>query len=114
MALDKAIKSGKEHRKQYRGSKAIDRSCRNHGSCDWCRENRLHKFRKIGDIEAEAERTAKVIDHKIYLSINLNVVGSPTIGHEYLCSACKKKVLIGDDYCSHCGAELDWSDHEIT
>ena len=43
MALDKAIISGKEHRKMYRGSKSIDRTCRNHGSCDWCRENRQYK-----------------------------------------------------------------------
>ena len=41
MSLDKSIKSGKEHRKPYRGSKAIDCTCRNHGGCDWCRENRL-------------------------------------------------------------------------
>lgn len=47
MSLDKAIKYGKEHRKQYRGSKAIARSCRNHGSCDWCRENRAHKFKNL-------------------------------------------------------------------
>ena len=46
MALDKAIIHGKEHRKQYHGSKAIDRSCRNHGSCEWCRENRLYKDKK--------------------------------------------------------------------
>ena len=45
MALDKAIKSGKEHRKPYRGSKVIDRTCRNHGGCPWCEENRKHKFR---------------------------------------------------------------------
>lgn len=43
MALDKAIMSGKEHRKMYRGSKSIDRTCCNHGSCDWCRENRQYK-----------------------------------------------------------------------
>ena len=43
MALDKAIMSGKEHRKMYRGSKAIDRTCRNHGSCCWCCENRQYK-----------------------------------------------------------------------
>ena len=49
MSLDKSIQHGKEHRKPYRGSKAIDRSCRNHGSCDWCRNNRLHKFRKNDD-----------------------------------------------------------------
>ena len=43
MALDKAIKSGKEHRKEYRGSKAFDHTCRNHGSCEWCMENRTIK-----------------------------------------------------------------------
>ena len=31
MSLDKAIEHGKEHRKEYRGSKAIDKTCRNHG-----------------------------------------------------------------------------------
>ena len=45
MAFDKAIKSGKEHRKPYTGSKAIDGTCRNHGGCEWCAENRKHKFR---------------------------------------------------------------------
>lgn len=44
MALDKAIKSGKEHRKPYRGSKRFDCSCRNHGSCPYCEQNRRHKF----------------------------------------------------------------------
>ena len=45
MSLDKAIEHGKEHRKPYYGSKAIDATCRNHGSCPWCVENRKHKFR---------------------------------------------------------------------
>ena len=40
MSFDKAIKYGKEHRKPYRGGKAIDPSCRNHGGCPWCEENR--------------------------------------------------------------------------
>ena len=44
--LNKAIEHGKERRKPYRGSKAFDKTCRNHGGCDWCRENRLHKFKK--------------------------------------------------------------------
>lgn len=43
MSLDKSINHGKEQRKPYRGSKAIDRTCRNHGGCDWCRENRMYK-----------------------------------------------------------------------
>ena len=40
MSLEKAIQSGKEHRKNYIKAKAIDPQCRNHGSCDWCRNNR--------------------------------------------------------------------------
>lgn len=43
MSLNKAIDHGKEHRKPYTGSKAIDKSCRNHGGCEWCEENRKHK-----------------------------------------------------------------------
>ena len=46
MSLDKAIEYGKEYREQYRGSKAIDKTCRNHGGCDWCNGNRQHKNRK--------------------------------------------------------------------
>lgn len=41
MSLDKAIAHGKEKRKPYRGAKAIDYSCRNHGSCEACRVRRL-------------------------------------------------------------------------
>jgi hypothetical protein len=40
MSLEKAIIHKKEHRKQYRGSKAFDCSCRNHGSCGYCESNR--------------------------------------------------------------------------
>ena len=46
MSLDKAIKHGKEHRKQYRKSKSVDKECRNHGNCEWCRNNRLYKNKK--------------------------------------------------------------------
>ena len=53
MSLDKAIEHKKEHRKPYRGSKAIDPSCRNHGGCPWCEENRKHKFRDKHPIEDE-------------------------------------------------------------
>lgn len=55
MSLDKAIKHGKEHRKPYTGSKAIDCTCRNHGSCPWCEENRKHKFRDKHQIEKDGE-----------------------------------------------------------
>ncbi len=40
MSLDKAIEHKKEHRKEYRGAKAIDTTCRNHGSCSYCESNR--------------------------------------------------------------------------
>lgn len=59
MSLDKAIKHKKEHRKQYRGSKAIDKTCRNHGSCDWCKENRLYKSNKQID-----KMNAKIIEYE--------------------------------------------------
>ena len=41
MSLEKAIEHGKDRRKPYRKSKAFDRTCRNHGSCSWCEQNRL-------------------------------------------------------------------------
>lgn len=42
MSLDKAIEHKKEKRRQYTGAKAVDRACRNHGSCEYCKSNRLH------------------------------------------------------------------------
>ena len=59
---------------------------------------------------AESVRKAKVMKHKYWLGVSLNVVGEQTIGYEWICEICKKKVLSGDDYCSHCGAKLDWSE----
>jgi hypothetical protein len=46
MSLYKSIKSGKEHRKQFRGAKAVDTHCCNHGSCVWCQENRTYNNKK--------------------------------------------------------------------
>lgn len=57
MSMDKAIEHGKEHRKPYRGGKAIDATCRNHGGCEACRSNRMHKYKKS---------TAFMIDTKRY------------------------------------------------
>ena len=36
----------KKKRKPYRGAKALDSWCRNHGNCSWCKEGRLHKNKK--------------------------------------------------------------------
>ena len=47
MSLDKAIEHHKEYRKNYRGSKAFDMSCRNHGGCEWCLNNRLYQLRRM-------------------------------------------------------------------
>lgn len=55
MSLDKAIEHGKEKRKPYRGSKAFDHTCRNHGGCPWCEENRKHKFRDKHPQEKEEQ-----------------------------------------------------------
>lgn len=46
MSLNKAIESGKEHRQPYKGGKSVSYGCRNHGSCSYCRSNRLHSQRK--------------------------------------------------------------------
>lgn len=59
MSLDKAIEHGKEHRKPYRGSKVIDHTCRNHGSCPWCKENRTHKFRDKHPIDPKEDEVEK-------------------------------------------------------
>jgi hypothetical protein len=47
--LDKAIEHGKEHRKQYRGAKACDKTCRNHGSCTWCKNDRTIRSNKLDE-----------------------------------------------------------------
>lgn len=46
MSLDKAIEHNKEFRKPYVGSKAFDRTCRNHGSCTWCQWRRMYNTLK--------------------------------------------------------------------
>lgn len=45
MSLDKAILHGKEKRKPYYSkAKRCDVTCRNHGGCSWCENNRLHQI----------------------------------------------------------------------
>lgn len=52
MSLEKSIDSGKEYRNHYKGSKRFSLRCRNHGGCEWCLGNRLHKFKKK-ELESE-------------------------------------------------------------
>jgi len=54
VSFNKAIKSGKEKRKPYRGAKSYDVSCRNHGSCDYCKSNRIH-FDEVKRKAADAD-----------------------------------------------------------
>lgn len=53
MSFDTYYPKRKDHRKPYRGSKNFARSCRNHGSCGWCRDNRTHKNARRAPIEED-------------------------------------------------------------
>jgi hypothetical protein len=59
MSLYKAIEYGKEKRRAYRKSKAFDTSCRNHGSCDYCKSDRQYKF-----IKAELSAKEQLEEYK--------------------------------------------------
>lgn len=51
MSMDKSIEHGKEHRKPYHGAKAVDKTCRNHGSCAHCAAGRMHKVLRQMPVE---------------------------------------------------------------
>lgn len=92
------------------------RLCADGGPCEQCEfyeaetprgYNPCHEYMMLEQAAEYIEgRTAKVIKHKYCL----NVVGEQTIGYEWICENCKKMVLDGDDYCSHCGSKLIWED----
>ena len=49
------------NRRPYRGSRAIDPSCRSHGDCPWCRGKRTYKVKRIvPDDAADQELMARV------------------------------------------------------
>lgn len=54
MSLNKAIEHGKEKRKPYAGAKAVDCSCRNHGTCSWCLSNRTIQQKKAEEAMIQA------------------------------------------------------------
>ena len=60
MSFEKAIEHGKEKRKPYYGSKRIDPTCRNHGSCPYCAKGRKYssnkRKEKLKDMVSEYER----------------------------------------------------------
>lgn len=51
MSLDKAIVFGKEKRKPFRGAKAVDHTCRNHGLCPYCQGAVKYKKKKQEPID---------------------------------------------------------------
>ena len=59
MSHDKAIEHGKEKRKPYTGAKAVDRYCRNHGDCEFCKGNRLYQRHKVEEAGKQALEEAK-------------------------------------------------------
>ena len=46
MSFDKKYQNRKDWRKPYRKSKRFDKSCRNHGGCGYCKNNRLYQYKK--------------------------------------------------------------------
>lgn len=46
MSFDNNYPNRKDIRKPFRKSKHFDRSCRNHGTCPYCRSNRTHSNNK--------------------------------------------------------------------
>ena len=60
MSFEKAIEHGKEKRKPYYGSKRIDTTCRNNGSCPYCAKGREYssnkRKEKLKDMVSEYER----------------------------------------------------------
>ena len=48
MSLYQSIVHGKEHRNKFylNSNKFCSKSCRNHGTCDWCQGNRLYNQKR--------------------------------------------------------------------
>lgn len=72
MSHNKAIEHGKEHRKQYTKAKAVDKTCRNHGTCPHCKDNRLHNSNaKLQHTLQDMEEVKFVsVEDKVYKAFN--------------------------------------------
>lgn len=55
MSFDNRYPNRKDHRSPYHGSKAFDRSCRNHGSCGWCSSSRQHATLRREPVDADLQ-----------------------------------------------------------
>jgi len=60
MAFDNQLGKGKDWRKPYYRSKSFDRTCRNHGSCEYCANSRTFNSKR---------RTPLVFPGEFYASI---------------------------------------------
>ena len=82
MSMIKGIKYGKEHRKPYYGSKAIDETCRNHGSCLWCEENRMYKnIKRIQYMDSQMQDFFQDSEKSPFLVVVYNSYGAEIFYH---------------------------------
>lgn len=93
MSLDKSISSEKERRKQYTGAKAVDSTCRNHGSYEYCHGNRIYKNEKRNLASEQRlkefnQRSCKWRYDFTWICFN---------GHSEMCAD-----VANDDYCRKC------------
>ena len=66
-------KTRKDRRKEYTGSKAVDKTCRSNGGCPWCEGNRLHKHKKREkSADEQLEDYEKAIDSSTYTHYRIN------------------------------------------
>lgn len=56
MSFDNHYPNRKDRRREYHGSRAVDRSCRPHCGCPWCRNSRRNAERKAAIDFAEQLR----------------------------------------------------------
>lgn len=66
-------------RKNFTGAKSVDSSCRNHGDCEYCRSNRLHKHRRSkakGTNEEQDNDHEKIRYYKNAKALNRAVTSS--------------------------------------
>jgi hypothetical protein len=62
MAFDRAYPNRKDQRAPHHGSKAFDRTCRNHGSCPYCQRGRLHQYTKAKERAEDELRDTLTIE----------------------------------------------------
>jgi hypothetical protein len=64
---------GRTYRKEYRESRRFDKSCRCHGGCPYCEENRLHNYRKRRKEADEEIREETGMDTREQTDYNLDI-----------------------------------------